>query len=91
MEIERGVLQYLVALYNKSTECSRLSEVSDYIKRLSTSQARNRLGIILESITLFIRSIENMELSALKAQGKLGDFQKNQWEAPIDSSSRRRC
>jgi hypothetical protein len=81
MEIKRGFLQNLVALYNKSVECTRLSEVHQYIHRLSATPARHRLGTVLGSVTAFIQSIEDKELKDLKKQGKLGDFQKKQLEA----------
>jgi len=67
MEIKRGVLQYFVALHNKSIECSSMAEVHGYAKSLSSTRMRNRLGTILEAIENVYKEVAAIELAGQPA------------------------
>ena len=88
MEIKRDVLQNFVCLYNKSVECQKVSEVFEYVQRLSATPARHRTSTILEALTNFVKGIEDNELAGHRGELPVS-FDKHILEASLRVRIRR--
>lgn len=58
MEMKRGPLTYLVALYNKTVDCKTIREVFDYTSRLNAGPARHKLGMVIQTLGTFFERLD---------------------------------
>lgn len=89
MEIKRGVLQYYVALYNKSVECKNIGEVYAYVHTLSATPKRNMLGTILGALEAFYKDVENRAIAEGLPAGEPLAVQKKLLEGFLRTQIRR--
>jgi len=80
MEIKRGVLQYYVALYNKSIECKNLTEVIEYIQTISYTPQRNRLGALFGALTMSYERIARRSVGVGAPANQITTIQKKLFE-----------
>lgn len=89
MEIKRGFLQNLVALYNKSKECSTFTEVLAYVSTLSSTPRKNMLGTMLEAIARFYDPVTRKALAEGASSKDFTKVQKKMAEAYLRSQINR--